>query len=434
MTVKPLSTYGIRKSIVSDKYTKDLHQVYESVFPELNINSGTIIRNYCIDSIIGVGGFGKVYKGENISIKQSVAIKLYLIKDKNALEAFKRGANFLAQLKHPNIITLYDFFIEGELAVMVMELIEPNITLRSYVGEFSYKNAHIDFVRNINSILEAMRYCHQKQYKDINGEDKIGVFHGDIKPDNIFILPSKKILMTDFMIPDLERFLYENTNCNEWVKDYLAGIHVFPMHMTEAYGTPMYMSPEQQQDGLVSEQTDIYNIGITMFELMTGFYPYEGTLDYLHNTYQLPEQYNPFCPSWLSEIIVNCIQNDPSQRYKHIAEIQRDIISFSNGEFADMNNQEPSNNETDSKIFELDIRKTETKSQLIYSIGGLFLGFCSIIGGVILFLNGVAGSTNWTVKFIGAESNITDASAGVVLFIVGLFIVYITRFVIKKQK
>jgi hypothetical protein len=78
--------------------------------------------------------------------------------------------------------------------------------------------------------------------------------------------------------------------------------------------------------------------------------------------------------------------------------------------------------------------KTLSKHHLIYSIGGLFLGILCVLGGVVLFLNGVTGSTNWTAKFIGAESKINDAAPGAVLFIVGLFIVFITRYVFKINK
>lgn len=78
--------------------------------------------------------------------------------------------------------------------------------------------------------------------------------------------------------------------------------------------------------------------------------------------------------------------------------------------------------------------KEATKYQLIYSIGGLFLGFASIIGGIVLFLHGVTGSTSWTAKILGAESQVSDAAPGVVLFIVGIFLVLITRFVVRVKR
>ena len=81
-----------------------------------------------------------------------------------------------------------------------------------------------------------------------------------------------------------------------------------------------------------------------------------------------------------------------------------------------------------------DTVKTLSTHQLIYSVAGLILGFACVIGGIILFLNGVVGSTSWTAKFLGAESNISDAAPGAVLFIVGLFIVFITRYVIKVHR
>lgn len=298
---KPLSSFGVRKN-----RGFSIHGAPE-------VSEGTIIRNYRFGNRIGQGGFGEVYRAENTTIKQAVAIKLYRVDDPNALRAFQRGANFLAQIRHPNIITIHDFFTLNGFALTVMELLDPDSTARRCVGEFQNSERIHKFLAIFFALLEAMRHCHQLQFRDLDGETKVGIYHGDIKPDNVF-MHQDTLKLSDFMIPDLERFMA-----------YRKWGECFPYYDTRMYGTEMYMSPEQFR-GNVSEQTDIYNIGITCFELLTGFYPYESEDEFRRGRYQLPERFNPYCPKWLSEILVRCVKHDTNARYQHIAEIQSELL------------------------------------------------------------------------------------------------------------
>lgn len=307
----PLSEYGVRKQ----------SGITRSKKPE--IEAGTIIGNYRFLEIIGFGGFGEVYKAESLEVHREVAIKLYEVRDEDALKAFKRGANLLAQIDHPNIVKLYDFFTTGNYALMVMELLSPNQTLRSIVGDFCGQEKIGDFLKIFRDILDAIRYCHQSRFHDIDGQPKIGIYHGDIKPENIF-LHKGQIKIADFMIPNLENILYQG----RWEQES------FPYYDTRAYGTEMYMSPEQQS-GIVNEQTDIYNIGVTAFELLTGFYPYDSEDNYHNNIYYPPTRFCPYTPEWLNETLIKCIVHDKSKRYEQIAEIERDImINLSNSDSA----------------------------------------------------------------------------------------------------
>ena len=105
------------------------------------IEGGTEINDYIFGNLIGVGGFGQVYQGRSKTLKRDVAIKVYSIKNDQLLHAFHRGANMISQLNHPNIVTIYDYFVEAELniAIIVMELLNPNETLRKYVSNFNSK-------------------------------------------------------------------------------------------------------------------------------------------------------------------------------------------------------------------------------------------------------------------------------------------------------
>jgi serine/threonine protein kinase len=122
---KLLSSFGTRK---------ELH--WRRGYGKQRIPRGTTLGNYRVDELIGVGGFGEVYQAHNLTIAQAVAVKVCFVDDKAALAAFTRGASLLAQLKHPNVIILHDFFLQGSLAVAVMELLDPLSTLRRVVGDF----------------------------------------------------------------------------------------------------------------------------------------------------------------------------------------------------------------------------------------------------------------------------------------------------------
>lgn len=282
------------------------------------IPEGSVLGNYRFIELVGKGGFGEVYRARSLEVHRDVAVKLYKIEDKGAFAAFRRGANFLAQLDHLNIVKMFDFFTVDCYALMVMELLAPDQTLRCLVGDFCSQDRIAAFIQTFSKILAAVRYCHQIEFVDVDGDLKLGIYHGDIKPDNIFVHKGE-IKIADFMIPNLEQFILQR-------KRY----EIFPLHATDLYGTPMYMSPEQR-GGIVNEQTDIYNIGVTAFELLTGFYPYD-TVDHYHASIpQHPSRYCPHSPNWLNAILMKCIANDRAARYSHIAEIERDILSNLSG-------------------------------------------------------------------------------------------------------
>lgn len=280
------------------------------------IEEGTEINDYTFGKLIGVGGFGQVYKGRSKTLKRDVAIKVYSIKNDQLLYAFHRGANMISQLNHPNIVTIFDYFIEEEMniAIIVMELLNPNETLRKYVSNFNSQEKINIAIKWFEEMVSTLRFCHQKKYETLRGVNRIGIFHGDIKPDNIFI-HYDKIKLGDFMIPDLEQV----------IKTLEQG-YTFNMHATMAFGTPNYMSEEQEVHGEVNEMTDIYSLGITIYELLTGFYPYDNYNPNRKNP-KPAKLYNPHVPDWLDRIILKCIDNDQGNRYKKMAEVEIDLIN-----------------------------------------------------------------------------------------------------------
>jgi serine/threonine protein kinase len=313
MIYKPLSSLGIRAASYQQRLTQ--------FAPHVPLES--ILGNYRIHKFIGRGGFGEVYEARHITIQQMVALKVYVAGDKEALDAFTRGVSLLAQLRNPNIVKLHDFFIQDNMAVEVMELFDPDSTLRRLVGTFVTHTCVAGVLPILTGLVQALRYCHNTRFRELDGSESIGIYHGDIKPDNVFISDGRAIL-ADFMVPNLQAFLEFRKRREE-----------FPIppdnYDSRAFGTPMYMSPEQSKGGKLSEQSDIYSFGVTAFELLTGFYPYETEGDFKAQKVQLVERFNPYCAAWLSRIIHKCISHDLEIRYSHAATIERDLLAGSLG-------------------------------------------------------------------------------------------------------
>lgn len=265
------------------------------------IEKGTFINNrYEILSRVGAGGMSDVYKALDHKLNRNVAIKVLKTeysKDKNFVSKFRVEAQSAASLIHPNIVNVYDVGEDDGLYYIVMELIE-GITLKRYIekkGNLSVKESISIAIQIANGI----ECAHNNQ-----------IVHRDIKPQNIMISREGKVKVTDFGIA---RAASSNT---------ING---------GAMGSVHYISPEQAGGQYVDEKSDIYSLGITMFEMLTGTVPFDGestvsiALKHIQSDVPTVKKYIADIPISIEKIVLKCTQNKAERRYPKISLLIADL-------------------------------------------------------------------------------------------------------------
>ncbi|MDY6844386.1 MAG: protein kinase [Thermodesulfobacteriota bacterium] len=257
------------------------------------------IPGYQIINKIGEGGMAAVYKGVQISLNRLVAIKLLLknMTDRSsAMERFNRESMIIARLNNPNIIHVIDrgFTTEG-MPYFVMEYVEGTDL------ENAIKARSLDYNRKLDLIIQI---C-----KALSHAHKNGVVHRDIKPSNVIIDEDGNARVLDFGIAQF----YEDENSD------------FRLTQTGTFmGTLEYMSPEQQHSaGNVTALSDLYSLGVVMYELFVGVKP--------TGRFQLPTEINPSIPEPLQEVIMNCLETDPSNRLASANEVKDRLLKLLKG-------------------------------------------------------------------------------------------------------
>ncbi len=260
---------------------------------------------YDIKELIGVGGMANVYKAVDIIENRIVAVKIlkeeYLSNDE-FLRRFRNESKAIALLSHPNIVKIYDVSLGDGIQYLVMEYVD-GITLKEYIEQqhvLKWKEA----VHFTVQILRALQHAHDK-----------GIVHRDIKPHNIMLLQDGTIKVMDFGIA---RFARDDGRT-----------------MTDkAIGSVHYISPEQARGDVTDEKSDIYSVGVMLFEMLTGKLPFDSdsavsvALMQMQAVPKMPRQLNETIPEGLEEITVRAMQKDPAQRYQSAAEMLRDIDEF----------------------------------------------------------------------------------------------------------
>lgn len=249
---------------------------------------------------IGSGGMADVYKAMCHTLNRLVAIKV--LKDEfssneNFVNRFKMEAQAAARLTHPNIVNVFDVVDEGDIHYIVMELIE-GITLKSYIA----KKGRLEAKETIGiaiQMAQGMSAAHQHN-----------IIHRDIKPQNIIVSKDGKVKVADFGIA---RAASSNTR------------------ELNAIGSVHYISPEQARGEAVDARSDIYSLGITMFEMVTGRLPFDGestvsvAIAHLENPITPPKACNPDIPENLEAIILKCTEKRPEDRYSSAEEVIADL-------------------------------------------------------------------------------------------------------------
>lgn len=265
------------------------------------IQPGTMLGNrYEIIELIGTGGMADVYKARCHKLNRYVAIKVLKAEyssNRNFVSKFRVEAQSAAGLMHPNIVNVYDVGDEDGMYYFVMELVE-GITLKNYIE----KKIRIQVKEAISIAIQVS--------SGIEAAHNNGIIHRDIKPQNIIISRDGKVKVADFGIARA------------------ASSDTITSH---AMGSVHYTSPEQARGGYSDFKSDIYSIGITLFEMVTGRVPFDGettvaiAIKHIQEEMPSPRLYVPDVPISVEQIIYKCTQKNPDRRYVNVGELIADL-------------------------------------------------------------------------------------------------------------
>lgn len=263
---------------------------------------GHILDNrYKILEKVGTGGMASVYKAQDILLDRIVAVKVLHAKygdDHDFVVRFRQEAQAAAKLSHPNIVNIYDVGYDENVHYIVMEFVRGE-TLKEYIEKHGHLpiNTSIQIAFNIG---EALENAHAN-----------GIVHCDIKPHNILVTETGRIKVADFGIARAVNSV-ENSD-----RTVLGSVH--------------YFSPEQASGGHIDERTDIYSLGVVMYEMMTGIVPFEGdtaisiALKHVQDDIPLPTKYNRRIPRLVEQVILKAMSKNPDDRFQSIGEMMSEL-------------------------------------------------------------------------------------------------------------
>ena len=264
---------------------------------------------------IGSGGMSDVYRAKDHRLNRDVAVKVLKQEfnaDKSFVSKFRTEAHAAACLSHPNIVHVFDVGDSDDLHYIVMELVE-GITLKTYIA----KKGKLEIRETIGIAMQVAQ--------GIEAAHEQHIVHRDIKPQNIIISRDGKVKVTDFGIA-------KAATSETITSNTMGSVH--------------YISPEQARGGYCDERSDIYSLGITMYEMLTGRVPFEGdsavSVALLHIQGEMvpPRKYNPMIPVSLEKIVLKCTQKRPEMRYRSVTELISDLkraLMTPNEDFVRMN-------------------------------------------------------------------------------------------------
>ena len=255
--------------------------------------------------LIGVGGMADIYRARDIVEDRIVAVKILKTEfagSEEFLRRFRNESKAIALLSHPNIVKIYDVGFTDKVQFIVMEYVD-GITLTDYIeqqGVLKWRDA----VHFTIQILKALQHAHDR-----------GIVHRDIKSSNIMLLSDGTIKVMDFGIA---RFNREN---NKTVSE-------------KTIGSVHYISPEQARGDITDERSDIYSVGVALYEMLTGKKPFDGdtpvsiALMHMQSTPKKPSEINSTIAEGLEQIVLRAMQKDPAQRYQTAGEMIKDLEEF----------------------------------------------------------------------------------------------------------
>ena len=276
------------------------------------VESGKRVGSYVIEEPVGRGGMGVVYRGRHEKLPRVVAIKSINPRGTHDLRRlrhrFEREAYVQAQLDHPGVVKVYDYIVSEQTYFIVMEYVEGR-SLAQYIAEHPGGLGLDRSLDLIDQILVAISYAHTFVYRDEGGTTHQGIVHRDLKPPNIMVTGGDRIKVTDFGIVKLVGASATDTS-------------------KIAYGSPRYVSPEQAAGEHLDQRSDIYSLGVILYEMLTGVPPFggrAGSRDGWTRTDILrahreqpprpPSELNPDIPQAVERVVLRSLEKKPERRF-----------------------------------------------------------------------------------------------------------------------
>ena len=354
---------------------------------------------YEIEEIVGVGGMSVVYKAHDEIDDRTVAVKILkeeLLQNEEFRRRFKNESKAIAVMDHPNIVKVYDVGFGDRVQYIVEEYID-GITLKEYIerqGVLPWKDA----LYFATQILRALQHAHDK-----------GIVHRDIKPQNIMLLQDGTIKVTDFGIARFAR------SEQRTVTD-------------KAIGSVHYISPEQAKGEATDAKSDLYSVGVLLYEMLTGKLPFDAdsavsvAIMQLQNEPIKPSTLNPEIPEGLEEITLRAMQKNPAERYSSAAEMLADIETFRRNpsvqfEYKYFVDNEPTKYVSDitptqikekPEQEEVDLIPSKKKSKTVPVLVGVAIAFMAALAIVLVLLLNRAKIDKTEIscpKFVGQDYN-----------------------------
>jgi serine/threonine protein kinase len=267
---------------------------------------GRTLGKYRVLEPLGRGGMARVYRGYHPQLDRYVAIKVLrsdLVEEEEFLARFRREAQAVAALRHPNIVQVYDFDVEGESYYMVMELLEGD-TLKARLSDYRVRGERMplgEVVRVMLDVLDGLSYAHRE-----------GMIHRDIKPANVILTKHGQAVVADFGIAKI-----------------IGGT----LHTASGalMGTLNYIAPEQGLEGKSDARSDIYSLGIVLYEILTGHTPFDADtplavlMKHLNDPLPLPRQIDETIPEPFERVVLKALAKQPDDRYQSAEEMSQSI-------------------------------------------------------------------------------------------------------------
>ncbi|AET70130.1 protein kinase family protein with PASTA domain [Desulfosporosinus orientis DSM 765] len=332
---------------------------------------------------IGAGGMAIVYKAKDLLLNRVVTIKVLreqFVTDEDFIRRFRREAQSAASLSHPNIVSIYDVGKDGDTEYIVMEYVEGR-NLKEIIREYAPLSTDqaINLARQITGAIQNAHENH--------------IIHRDIKPHNILVTAEGNVKVTDFGIA---RAVSSAT----------------VTHTGDIVGSVHYLSPEQAKGIQSNERSDIYSLGIVLYELLTGKVPYDGetpiaiALKHLQQDPEPPSRLNPRISKDFEAVIMRAISKSPEQRYSSAKELLEDLNNIQTGRPISWSGIFPAD----------DLEKTQTHIGIVRAVAPVDIKEPSppkkvnksrrlwIVGGLVLLLVLIGGGLLWNFIFVGTTT------------------------------